>query len=87
MSGSGSNHPTWEPLRKAFEAHAKESAGGDGYALVDWVMIGYVVDLEKSEDESEGGEYVMASSSNAPHIVEGILGQINLFRAGHDDDD
>ena len=87
MSGAGQQHPTWEALRKALDAHAKEASGGDSYALVDWVVIGYVVDLDKNEQESEGGEYIMASSSMAPHIVEGILNQAHLFQHSGEDDD
>jgi len=85
MRGAGSEHPTWEPLRQALEAHIKESAGGEGYVLGDWVILSHVVDLDAEDDG--GGEYVMASSSQVPHIVEGILAQISLFRSQESPDD
>jgi len=85
MSGAGSQHPSWEKLREALEAHIKESAGGEGYVLGDWVLLSHVVDLEAEDDG--GGEYVMASSSQVPHIVEGILAQIVLFRGPNTSDD
>lgn len=87
MSGAGSQHDSYEPLQKALEAHAKEASGAESYVLGDWVLIGYVVNLEQSESENEGGEYIMASSSKAPHIVEGLLSQIHLFQHNSDDDD
>ena len=87
MSGAGAQHPTWEPMRKAIEAHAKLASGGDSYVLGDFVLIGYVIDLDKTEEASEGGEYIMATSSQAPHIVEGLVSQMGLFHGGGSDDD
>lgn len=81
MSGIGETHPTWQALRQAFEAHAKE-AYGDEYVLQDFVMIGYVISME---DDSDEAEYVMATSSQIPHIVEGLVAQCELFQ-GTDDD-
>ena len=81
MSGIGENHPTWTALRQAFEAHAKE-AYGDEYVLQDFVMIGYVISME---EDSDGAEYIMATSTQIPHIVEGLVAQTDLFQ-GTDDD-
>lgn len=87
MSGAGSQHQeSYDKLQKALEEHAKAASGAESYALVDWVVIGFVMNLEQ-EGDSEGGEYIMASSSKAPHIVEGLLAQIHLFQTAGDDDD
>jgi hypothetical protein len=76
MSGIGKQYPTYEPLRRAFEAHAKEAYGED-YVLADFVMIGYVIDM--SESESDRAEYIMATSTGLNHIVDGLVAQVSLF--------
>jgi len=84
MSTLGGDHPTYEPLRQAFEAHAK-SVWGDDYVLVDFAMIGFVMSMES--EESANGEYVMAASTNYPHIIAGLIQQTALFQGSDSDDD
>lgn len=84
MSGLGSHLQTYAALREAIEAHARE-AYGEEYVLQDFVMIGFVVSM--SPDDIDKFEYLMATSSNAPHIIEGLIDQSNLFQEGHDEED
>lgn len=78
MSGVGSQHPSWETLRQAFEKHAKE-AYGEEYVLQDFVAIGYVVSME---DDDERAEYLLATSTQVEHVILGLTGQIKLFDEG-----
>lgn len=82
MSGVGQDKPTYEALRKAFEAHAQEIYG-NSYVLQDFVAIGYVVSLEDITDDDRA-EYVLATSSKADHIITGLTQQVSLF--GSDDE-
>lgn len=84
MSGMGSNFPSYQPMRDAIEAHARE-VYGEQYVLQDFVLVGFVVSMET--DDVDKFEYIMASSSNAPHIIEGLTDQIHLFREGHDEEE
>jgi hypothetical protein len=81
LSGVGQEKPTYEALRKAFEAHAQE-VYGEGYVLQDFIAIGYVVSLEDITDDDRA-EYVLATSSKADHIITGLTHQVALF--GSDD--
>lgn len=83
MSGIGAKYPTYEPLRQALEAHAKE-AYGDEYVLQDFVIVGYVVSMEDTVDDR--CEYIMATSTGVSHIVDGLLAQSHLFRESDDED-
>lgn len=83
MSGIGKQHPTYEPLRQALENHAKE-AYGDEYVLQDFVMIGYVVSMEDTDEDR--AEYIMATSTGTNHIVDGLVAQVHLFN-GEDSDE
>jgi hypothetical protein len=84
MSGVGQDKPTFESLRKAFEAHAQE-VYGEEYVLQDFVMIGYVVCLEQAEDDR--AEYVLATSSKADHIITGLTHQVALFGSDEEPED
>lgn len=86
MSGVGSEKPTYEPLRKALEAHAQEVYGED-YVLQDFVMVGYVVSLNPQADDDGRAEYVLATSSRADHIITGLTHQVNLFQSDESDED
>lgn len=81
MSGIGENYPTYEPLRKALEAHAKELYG-DEYVLQDFVAIAYVVSMGDDAPE-ELAEYVLVTSTRVNHIIEGLLAQSKLFDPSH----
>lgn len=83
MSGIGSDRPAHEPMMRAIEAYAKETYGDD-YVLQDFVMLGFVVSMN---DASEKYEYIMASSTQAPHIIEGLLSQSHLFEKSYNEED
>lgn len=84
MSGMGSDFPTYEPLRQALEQHAKD-VYGDQYVVADFVMLAYVVPMDH---ENESSEYIMVTSTQTSHIIEGLVGQVKLFRTDpHNDDD
>jgi hypothetical protein len=83
MSGIGDNRDTYQALQDAFQAYAKETYG-DEYVVQDFVMIGYVVSME---GDTEQAEYVMATSSCAPHIIEGLVHQTVLFDPSNSSDD
>lgn len=82
MAGLGSGFPTYGPLRDALEAHARE-VYGDEYILQDFVLLGFVVSMNPSDTDKF--EYIMATSSDAPHITDGLLDQVSLFRENDDD--
>lgn len=82
MSGIGANRPTYDLMREAIEAYARETYGEE-YVLQDFVMLGFVVSMEINDTDKY--EYVMASSTEAPHIIEGLIDQSHLFR--HDTDE
>lgn len=83
-AGIGSQYPTWEPLRQALEAHTKE-AYGEQYVVQDFVAIAYVISLADDE-QSEGSEYILATSTSTNHIVDGLLDQVKLFQESPDND-
>lgn len=83
MSGVGQDKPTFEALRKAFEAHAQEVYGED-YVLQDFVAIGYVVCLADNDDER--AEYILATSTQADHIITGLTHQVSLFQSDDPED-
>lgn len=83
MSGVGHQRETYEALRTAFEAYAKESYGED-YFLQDFVMVGYVVTMTP-DPQDERAEYVLATSTQADHIIQGLAGQITLFQEPDED--
>lgn len=85
MSGVGVEKPTYEALRKAFEAHAQE-VYGDAYVLQDFVMVGYVVALDPTDDDGRA-EYILATSSRADHIITGLTHQVALFQQDEPDED
>lgn len=74
-AGVGANQPTWQAVQDALEAHGK-AVWGDEYVMQDFVAIGYVVSMENDSDRAE---YFMVSSTGVPHIVNGLIGQINMF--------
>lgn len=83
MSGIGENYPTFEPLRKAFEAHAQELYGPE-YMVQDFIMVGYVVTMDPDDERAE---YVLTTSTHAEHIIEGLGGRLPMFASDHDHDD
>lgn len=78
MSGIGSDESTWEAVRQALEAHAKEVYGED-YVLQDFVCLGYVVSM--GEDSQEESEYVLVTSTKADHIIDGLVAQVHIFNS------
>lgn len=84
MSGIGHNRETYDALVRAAEAYAQETYGDD-YVLQDFVMLGYVVSM--TDSNTNRFEYVMASSSCAPHIIEGLISQTSLFDFGAKDEE
>jgi hypothetical protein len=83
MAGIGSERSTYEAMQKAIEAYARETYGEE-YVLQDFIMLGFVVSMEPEDVDKY--EYIMASSSQAPHIIEGLIDQSHLFRE-HDEED
>jgi len=84
MSGVGEDKPTYETLRKAFEAHAQEIYGEE-YVLQDFVAIGYVVCMTDTTNDDRA-EYVLATSSKADHIINGLVHQVDLFGSDEPED-
>lgn len=85
MSGVGENRESYQALQEAFAAYAKESYGEE-YVLQDFVMVGYVVSLGDDNDDDRA-EYVLATSSKADHIIQGLANQVNLFQSDDEPDD
>lgn len=83
MTGMGEDRAAYAALQEAFNAYAKETYG-DEYVVQDFIMIGYVVSME---GDNQMAEYVMASSSCAPHIIEGLANQTTLFDPSQSDDE
>lgn len=82
MSGIGSSRESYAAMVQAIEAYAKETYG-DEYVLQDFAMVGFVVSMS---DDTEKYEYLMASSTHAPHIIEGLIDQTHLFRENDEEE-
>lgn len=82
--GIGEEKPTWEAVRKALDAHAKELYGDD-YVLQDFVTIGYVVSMGVDTNE-EVAEYMLVTTTRTNHIIDGLVQQIELFNPTHHHD-
>lgn len=85
MSGVGSEHPTFEPLRQALEAHV-QAVSSDSHVMGDFIILAHIIDLCEGADP-DAGEYILASSTQAPHVIDGLLSQIHRFSNGMPDDD
>lgn len=85
MSGVGDQRETYQKLQEAFAAYAKESYGEE-YVLQDFVMVGYVVCLSDDSNDDRA-EYVLATSSKADHIIQGLANQVNLFQSDDEPED
>ena len=84
MSGVGEERETYPALLAAIQAYGRETYGSD-YVVQDFVLIGFALSMGDDTDESE---YLMASSTQAPHIVDGLVSQVSLFSGeGHSHDD
>ncbi len=90
MSGIGSHKAeSYQKLQDALQDHARE-VYGEQYLLQDFVMLGFVVSMTPGDEDKY--EYIMATSSYAPHVIDGMVDQVKLFRendsdANDDDDD
>lgn len=71
MSGIGEDHhpEEWAALRDAAQAYGVAVYGPD-YMCHEFVFTGFMVTMA---EENEVSEYVMATSSSALHVNEGLM--------------
>lgn len=83
MSGVGEDHSTYQPLREALRAHAKETYG-DEYEVQDFVIEAFVVNLE---DSDKPPEYLLVTSTQADHVILGLAEFIRHHTLNSTDED